>query len=192
MARRIGTPPPAQKEQNDDPTTGRNFARLTTAIVDSIYGGSLQADLKVEKIIFSREPLIDRTETEVRAQIKNIGPINARNVKIRFFDGSELIDEKTIPVIRAMDPDGVWVTARYNATMTNTGGISEQHRIIVNVNPLHAVQETKYSDNVAQRQLDVVEQASSSPSFAPPMSLVVMAVLAVAVAGELLRKRQED
>ena len=154
---------------------------LYTAIVDTVYTGTVQADLKVETIVFSREPLIDRSETEVRVWIKNVGPINARNVKVRFFDGSELIDEKTVPFIRAMDSDGVWVKAKYNVSMIASSGVSEQHQIVVNVNPLHAVKESNYNNNVGSKQLDVVAQQGSVPSF--DISFIMMAAAVVAVAG---------
>ncbi len=163
---------------------------LYTAIVDSVYIGTVQADLSVEAIEFSREPLIDRSETEVRVWIKNMGPINARNVKVRFFDGSELIEEKTVPLVKAMDNNGVWVKAKYNVTMLTADSASEQHLIVVNVNPLHSVKESKYNNNVGQEQLDVVQQSGSTPSFALSYVMMAFAVLAIVAMSEGYRRRR--
>lgn len=152
---------------------------LFTAIVDTVYIGQLSADLTVEEMVFSRAPVIDRSETEIRVRIRNIGPINAKDVKVRFFDGSELIDERTIPEIPANDPDGVWVKVSYNVSMVNTAGLSEKHTVVVNVNPLHAVKEEQYNNNIETEQLDVVRQATSTNSFG--MSFIMLAISAMAV-----------
>jgi len=163
---------------------------LFTAIVDTVYTGTIQADLQVEKIEFSRAPLVDRSETEVRVWIKNIGPINARDIKVRFFDGSELIDEKTIPLIKAMDPNGVWVKVSYNVSMTSTEGDYEEHLIVVNVNPLHAVKESNYNNNVGKENLDVVQRALATNSFGLSFFMMAAAVVVVVGLSEFYRRRR--
>ena len=163
---------------------------LYTAIVDSVYTGSIQADLSIESIVFSRAPIIDRSETEVRVWIKNIGPINARDIKVRFFDGSELIDEVNVPMIKAMDKNGVWVKAKYNVSMTATEAASEQHNVVVNVNPLHSVKESQYNNNVRQEKLDVVTQAYSTGSFGMSFVMMAFAVLAIVALSETYRRKR--
>lgn len=163
---------------------------IYTAIVDSVYTGTIQADLQVEAIEFSREPIIVGSDTEVRVWIKNIGPINARNIKVRFFDGSELIDEKNVNEIKAMDTNGVWVKAKYNVTMTSSDAQSEKHSIVVNVNPLHAVKESKYNNNVGQRQLDVVSRASSTSSFGMTFVMMAISVLVIAALSEAQKRKR--
>lgn len=163
---------------------------IYTAIVDSVYTGQIQADIQVENIEFSRAPVIVGSDTEVRVWIKNMGPIHARNIKVRFFDGSELIDERNVPIVRAMDQNGVWVSAKYNVTMTSTDAGSEKHTIVVNANPLHAVKESKYTNNIGQQQLDVVNRASTGTSFGMTFVMMAFAVLAITAMSENQRRKR--
>ena len=158
--------------------------------MDSVYTGQIQADIQVENIEFSRAPVIVGSDTEVRVWIKNMGPIHARNIKVRFFDGSELIDERNVPIVRAMDQNGVWVSAKYNVTMTSTDAGSEKHTIVVNANPLHAVKESKYTNNIGQQQLDVVNRASTGTSFGMTFVMMAFAVLAITAMSENQRRKR--
>jgi len=144
---------------------------LFTAIVDSVYNDSnpnyykMVPDLSVFRIEFSRSPVLNGQEIEVRATIKNTGRTHARNVDVNFYDGGDLIGEETIDVVRASG-DTVLVKSTFTVTMIDPYSLYENHIIKVHVNEQRSIDEgpQNYKNNEGQELLVAVSPINQSPT----------------------------
>ena len=173
---------------------------IYAAIVDPIYNRepSIQPDLSVEEITFSRSPAQNGQDVEVRAVIKNLGKINAKNVAVKIFDGDDLIGDQRIDVIRASGGE-VIIQETFTVSMFNPDQQFEEHSIQVYVNKNGAIYEGYGNDknNEAQALLVVTTIQTTTPSFESSFMMVAASVMMVVLGSmgavkRTYRKKEEE
>lgn len=138
---------------------------IITTLVGGVYfyPQTLLPDLFVERIEFTRQPAIDGQEVGVRAYISNKGTSYARNVKVNFYDGSDLIGES---MIKLMVPgeESILIEEWYTVTMWDYDQNFEDHSIIVYVDKQRAVREDpqNYGNNVARKNMTITTNLGST------------------------------
>ena len=150
---------------------------IYTAILDSLYdpwnpnSSKMHSDLSVHSIELSRFPVLPGQGIEIRAQIRNIGVLHARNVGVTIYDGEHLIREVSLNIVYA---NGIWpvVKTSFAVSMIDPNLSYEKRIIKVSVNEHHSINEgtQNYMNNEKQAYLEVVSSnnLSSTPEITSP------------------------
>jgi len=128
---------------------------IFTAIVDSIYTGTIQADLEVEYLEFSRNPVLDGQEVDVMVRIKNIGLLNVRNVSITIYAGEDIIGYQTMKLIDITSAE-ITVYETFEVRLLNASHYKETQVVKVVVNEDHSIPESNYGNNELDEPLSVI------------------------------------
>lgn len=150
---------------------------IYTAIVDSLYNSShpdhysVLPDLSVLRIEFSRKPVLDGQDVEIRGQIKNTGPTHARNVDVTFYDGDDLIGTQNIEIVEGSG-GRTEATNQFTATLHNSENSFEEHDIKVHVNEHQTLEEApgNFDNNLGEELLIVtaLQKAIPIPEITAP------------------------
>ena len=177
---------------------------IYTAIVDSIYNtanprySEVLPDIEVKQIVFSRSPVQNGQEVEIRAEIKNSGVTHARNVDVKLYDGDDLVGDQTIDIIVA-GGDTVWVTETFQISMQDPNQQFENHYVKCFVNKQRAINEgsQNYKNNELSKLLVVTTVQVTTASFGSTFVMMGVSVALVALASTTVlrksnRKREEE
>ena len=139
---------------------------IFAAMVD-VWGGGWSdpyPDLSVQSIEFSRSPVLNGQEVEIRAEVRNTGSIHARNVDVKIYHGDDLIGDQRIDIVSASGGTFM-ISETFTAAMVNIESISENHYIQVFVNKQHAINEgsANYKNNERSELLVVVRSLVQPP-----------------------------
>ena len=178
---------------------------IYTAIVDSIYNTAnprypiVLPDISVQKIEFSRSPVQNGQDVEVRAFIKNNGNTHARNVDVKIYDGDDLVGDRRIEIVPASGVDTIIVKESFTVAMMDPDASSEDHRIKVYVNKQRAINEgsQNYKNNEKSELLVVTSVQTTTPSFESTflmmgISVALVALASTAVMRKTNRRREEE
>lgn len=132
---------------------------IFTVIVDSVYDPDnpryqdILPDLRIERIHLSSCIIENGREVEVIATIANTGRLHARNVEVRIYDGSDLVENLLVQFVPA--GGDARIADRFDVSMLNTELSFEHHRILVQANPRQAIREGSgsYEDNEMEKLL---------------------------------------
>ena len=178
---------------------------IYTAIVDSIYNtanpkyAEVLPDLEVTNIEFSRSPVQNGQEIEVRAYIKNKGKTHARNVDVKIYDGDDLVGDAKIELIPASSIETVVMKETFTIAMLDPTQTFENHNIKCFVNKQRAINEgtTNYKNNDKSELLVVTSVQTTTPSFELTFMMMGISVALVAIGSTAVlrkgnRKREEE
>jgi hypothetical protein len=172
---------------------------IYTAIVDSIYNTAnprysiVLPDLRVEKIEFSRSPIQNGQEVEVRAFIKNHGVTHARNVDVKIYDGDDLVGDQTIDLVPAAATETIVVKQTFTVAMLDPTTQFENHNINCFVNKQRAINEgtENYKNNEKTQLLVVTSVQITTASFGSTIVMMGISVAFVAAVSSAAVKRSK-
>ncbi len=131
---------------------------LFAAVIDVIYNEShpdylnYLPDLSVQDITFSRAPVLEGQELEIRADIRNTGMTHGRNVTVDFYDNDVHIGNTTVEVVEAGEAP-ITVTQIFSPMNNETRSNFQDHNIVVKVNEQRAI--TEHPDNYVNNELNM-------------------------------------
>ncbi len=141
-------------------------------VIDSVYNAAndhyyyILPDLSVDRIEFSRVPVLNGQSIQIRATIENHGILHARNVDLKIYQNGDLIADKRLEIVRGAGGE-VLVNVTYMPVMNNPENQWENHYIKVSVNKQRAINEgpSNYGNNENQELIQIVTAVNDPPSM---------------------------
>jgi uncharacterized membrane protein len=135
----------------------------------------------------------DNPQLNIRAKIRNIGEIDARDIEIALYVDDQILDSRT--VMRLVNSS----TDEYKDILISFAWkpIAGKHKVEVRIDPDNSIVESNEANNIASQNVDIKSQGAVSSFLGQkgtcPIIFVILAAIVVGVATYyVLKKRKEE